>query len=153
MMCNGLFTSNRTLEQIFDQELAFFREPIGTAEGGDYNVDWNRRAVEIGTPGAVPVMRAVFREGIGCIILPPDQTLADIDELPELTLPYPHCTMSAGGNSRSYGRDDTDGGSADRRPGGIIRRDERGGRAGSNLAIGPVLRGKAQGTDRAPLPL
>ena len=88
-MCNGLFTSKRTLEQIFAQELAFFREPIGDADGGDYNIDWNRRAVEIGTSGAVPVMRAVFREGIGCVILPPDQTLADIDSLPELTLPLP----------------------------------------------------------------
>ena len=88
-MCNGLFTSNRTLEQIFAQELAFFREPIGDADGGDYNIDWNRRAVEIGASGAVPVMRAVFREGIGCVILPPDQTLADIDSLPELTLPLP----------------------------------------------------------------
>ena len=88
-MCNGLFTSKRTLEQIFAQELAFFREPIGSADGGDYNIDWNRRAVEIGASGAVPVMRAVFREGIGCVILPPDQTLADIDGLPELTLPLP----------------------------------------------------------------
>ena len=88
-MCNGLFTSKRTLEQIFAQELAFFREPIGDADGGDYNIDWNRRAVEIGASGAVPVMRAVFREGIGCVILPPDQTLADIDSLPELTLPLP----------------------------------------------------------------
>ena len=88
-MCNGLFTSNRTLEQVFDQELAFLRPPIGTASGGDYNVDWNRRAVEIGAVGAVPVMRAAFREGIGCVILPPDQTLADIDKLPEMTLPYP----------------------------------------------------------------
>lgn len=88
-MCNGLFTSNRTLEQIFDQELAFFREPIGTPDGGDYQIDWNRRAIEIGAPGAVPVMRAAFREGIGCVILPPDQNLADIDRLPELTLPYP----------------------------------------------------------------
>ena len=88
-MCNGLFTSNRTLEQIFEQELAFFREPIGTPDGGDYEVLWDRRAVEIGAPGAVPVMRAAFREGIGCVILPPDQTLEDIDRLPELTLPYP----------------------------------------------------------------
>ena len=88
-MCNGLFTSKRTLEQIFAQELAFFRDPIGSADGGDYNIDWNRRAVEIGASGAVPVMRAVFREGIGCVILPPDQTLADIDSLPELTLPLP----------------------------------------------------------------
>ena len=88
-MCNGLFTSNCSLEQVFEQELAFFREPIGTSEGGDYEVNWDRRAVAIGAPGAVPVMRAAFREGIGCVILPPDQSLEDIDRLPELTLPYP----------------------------------------------------------------
>ena len=88
-MCNGLFTSNRSLEQVFEQELAFFREPIGTSEGGDYEVYWDRRAVAIGAPGAVPVMRAAFREGIGCVILPPAQSLEDIDRLPELTLPSP----------------------------------------------------------------
>ena len=88
-MCNGVFTSNRSLEQVFEQELAFFREPIGTSEGGDYEVNWDRRAVAIGAPGAVPVMRAAFREGIGCVILPPDQSVEDIDRLPELTLPYP----------------------------------------------------------------
>jgi len=88
-MCNGLFTGNRTLEQVFDKELAFLRDPIGTAEGGDYNVDWDLQAVEVGSAGTVPTMRAVFREGIGCVILPPDQTLADIDSLPELALPLP----------------------------------------------------------------
>lgn len=88
-MCNGLFTSERTLEQVFADELAFLPNPIGTAEGGDYSVDWDLKAVEIGAPGAAPTMRAVFREGNGCIILPPDQTLADIDKLPELILPYP----------------------------------------------------------------
>ena len=88
-MCNGLFTSNRTLEQVYKQELAFLRTPIGTADGGDYRVDWDLRAVEIGTSDNEPVMRAVFREGIGCIILAPDQTLVDIDGLPELTLPLP----------------------------------------------------------------
>lgn len=88
-MCNGLFTSHRTLEQVFSQELAFLRNPVGTAEGGDYRVDRELRAVEVGAPGDTPVMRAVFREGIGCIILPPDQTLADAGDLPELTLPPP----------------------------------------------------------------
>lgn len=88
-MCNGLFTGNRTLEQVFDQELAFLRSPIGTAAGGDYNVHWDLQAVEVGSAGAVPTMRAVFRKGIGCVILPPDQTLADIESLPELTLPPP----------------------------------------------------------------
>ena len=86
-MCNGLFTSNRTLEQVFNQELAFLRNPVGTAAGGDYNVDWDLRAVEVGATGAVPVMRAAFREGLGCVSMPPDQTLDDIDELPQLTMP------------------------------------------------------------------
>ena len=88
-MCNGLFTSNRSLEQVFEQELAFFRAPSGTSDGGDYEVNWERRAGAIGAPGAVPVMRAAFWEGIGCVILPRDQSLEDIDRLPELTLPYP----------------------------------------------------------------
>ena len=38
-MCNGLFTSNRTIEQVFQQELAFLREPVGTPDGGDYTID------------------------------------------------------------------------------------------------------------------
>jgi CubicO group peptidase (beta-lactamase class C family) len=88
MMCNGLFTSNRTLEQIYAQELKFLPEPIGSPAGGDYVVDRAKRAVAIGREeGGVPVMRAAFRDGIGCIILSPDQTLEHIDTLPQLTLP------------------------------------------------------------------
>tara|TARA_B100001123_G_scaffold348613_1_gene398145 strand:- start:602 stop:2029 length:1428 start_codon:yes stop_codon:yes gene_type:complete len=82
-MCNGLFTSNRSLESVVAQELAFLPEVH------PYEIDQARRAVIIGTEGAVPVMRAAFREGIGCVILPPDQTLTDIEALPELTLQYP----------------------------------------------------------------
>jgi CubicO group peptidase (beta-lactamase class C family) len=89
LQCNGLFTSNRTPQQVFAQELAFFEEPIGTPSGGDYQVDRNRRAVAIGVDDGAPVMRAAFREGIGCVIMPPDQTFADIDRLPELRLPPP----------------------------------------------------------------
>lgn len=89
LMCNGLFTSERSLEQVFAQELAYLREPIGTAGGGDYEVDRERRAVAVGAEGPVPVMRAAFREGTGCVVLAPDQTFADIDGLPELLLPAP----------------------------------------------------------------
>jgi len=88
-MCNGLFTSNRSLEQVYEKELAFLPDPIGSPEGGDYTVFWDLRAVEIGKAAAVPTMRAAFRDGIGCIILPPDQDLADLERLPELTLPMP----------------------------------------------------------------
>ena len=89
LMCNGLFTSNRTLEQVFDQELTFLPEPVGTAVGGNYEVDYENKGVVIGSSNDEPQMRAVFREGIGCIILSPDQTLDDIDTLPILNLPYP----------------------------------------------------------------
>ena len=89
-MCNGLFTSNRTLENIFAQELAYLPRPVGTPRGGDYLIDEARQAVAIGAPGgSTPVMRAAFREGIGCVILPPDQTFEDIDRLPILELPPP----------------------------------------------------------------
>lgn len=87
LMCNGLFTSERNLEQVFEQELAYLPQPIGTPRGGDYEVDWERKTVAIGTPGGTPVMRAVFREGLGCIILAPDQTFEVIDELPRVELP------------------------------------------------------------------
>ena len=88
-MCNGLFTSNRTLEQVFAQELAYLPEPVGTAKGGDYEVDRERQAVTIGSGHGAPKMRAAFREGIGCVVMAPDQTLGDIDSLPAIEMPPP----------------------------------------------------------------
>jgi CubicO group peptidase (beta-lactamase class C family) len=89
LMCNGLFTSNRTLEQVFQQELAYLRQPVGTPRGGDYVVDWERKAVAIGAPGGTPTMRAAFRKGLGCVILAPDQSFEDIESLPILDVPPP----------------------------------------------------------------
>jgi CubicO group peptidase (beta-lactamase class C family) len=86
-MCNGLFTSNRSLEQVFAQELAYLPEPIGTADGGGYVVDRTRRTVTVGDDGYVPKVSAVFREGVGCVVLAPDQNFDDLSGLPELTLP------------------------------------------------------------------
>ena len=85
-MCNGLFTSERTLEQVFAQELAFLEQPIGTPDGGDYVVDRDRRMVAVGSAGATPTLRAVFRKGLGCVVLAPDQTEEDVDTLPILDL-------------------------------------------------------------------
>ena len=86
LMCNGLFTSNRSLEKVFERELAYLPQPIGTADGGNYKIDWERKAVAIGAPGGTPMMRAAFREGIGCVIMAPDQTFEDIESLPSLNL-------------------------------------------------------------------
>jgi CubicO group peptidase (beta-lactamase class C family) len=90
MMCNGLFVSGRTLEQVFAQELAFLPQPVGKVAGGDYLVDRARKAVAVGAAsGATLVMRAAFREGLGCVVLAPDQTFAAIDELPKLEMAPP----------------------------------------------------------------
>ncbi|MEQ8246013.1 serine hydrolase [Fulvivirga sp.] len=86
LTCNGLFTSDRTLEQVYDQELKYLKAPIGTAEDGDYLIDWNNKTVTIGTTENTPMMRAAFREGIGCVILAPDQTFDVINDLPIQTL-------------------------------------------------------------------
>ena len=93
LMCNGLFTGNRTLEQVFAQELIYLTTPrfgsaVGTVDGGEYVIDSDRKAVAIGGPNTGPVIRAAFREGIGCVVMAPDQTFDDIDSLPSLDLPY-----------------------------------------------------------------
>lgn len=87
MMCNGVFTSHRTLDQIFEQELAYVWGRPGTIEKDDYAVDKEKRAVVVGLADMLPPMRAAYRDGLGCIILPPDQTFEDIDALPVLETP------------------------------------------------------------------
>lgn len=84
LMCNGLFTSERTVQQVFEQELAYLRDPVGTPEGGDYLIDWDRRAVAVGGGDSGPVVRAAFREGFGAVVMSPDQTFDDIDTLPAM---------------------------------------------------------------------
>ncbi len=89
IMCNGLFTSNRTVEQVLAQELAYTRHAVGTGRAVEHDVDWDRKAVAIGVPGGTPVMRSIFREGLGCVIMAPDQTYGDVANLPILTTPPP----------------------------------------------------------------
>lgn len=90
LTCNGLFTSHRTLEQVFEQELAYmvrFGGRVGTAQGGEYRVDKAGAFVTVGGANEGPVMTAAFREGIGCIILAPDQGSYDIPALPRFDTP------------------------------------------------------------------
>lgn len=92
LMCNGLFTSERTLQQVFDQELAYLERvggTVGTADGGEYIVEWDTRSVVVGGGGAGTRIRAAFRKGIGCVVMAPDQELAEILALPRLDLPLP----------------------------------------------------------------
>ena len=89
LTCNGLFTSGRSLEQLFAQELAYVTHPVGTVDGGEYRIDLERKAVAVGGPESGPVIHAAFRDGIGCVVMAPNQDLDDIESLPILALPGP----------------------------------------------------------------
>ncbi|MEM6765374.1 MAG: serine hydrolase [Bacteroidota bacterium] len=87
LMCNGLFTSERPLDLVLEQELAYSR-PRGSALQGKYSIDYDRKTISVGEDGGqIPVMRAAYREGIGCVIMAPDQTFAEVETLPEITTP------------------------------------------------------------------
>jgi CubicO group peptidase (beta-lactamase class C family) len=87
MICNGLFVSERSIEQIYAQELKFRRNLVLPPEM--VTIDRDRRAVVVGTGenDPFPVMRAAYRPGLGCIVMGPAQTLDDIDALPILQMP------------------------------------------------------------------
>jgi CubicO group peptidase (beta-lactamase class C family) len=95
LTCNGLFTSGRTPQQVFAQELAYVTVPVGTVAGGEYVIDKERKAVAVGGAESGPVVRAAFREGIGCVVMAPNQSVEDIDLLPVLDLPYPEFDPAA----------------------------------------------------------
>ena len=84
MICNGLFVSQRPLSLIYDQELKLNHMPL--LPPWEVEVDEARKAVTVGVSAndAVPPMRAAYRRGLGCVVMAPDQTLDDIDQLPVL---------------------------------------------------------------------
>jgi CubicO group peptidase (beta-lactamase class C family) len=87
LMCNGLYTSDRTLQQVFDWELAYLNDnKVGTAAGGDYETNDALKAVAVGGGESGPLIRAAFREGIGCVVMGPQQDFSDIESLPINTL-------------------------------------------------------------------
>jgi CubicO group peptidase (beta-lactamase class C family) len=89
MLCNGLFVSARPVERIYEEELKLNHMPV--LPPGEVTIDRERRGVQVGGDNAlgIPAMRAAYREGLGCIVLAPDQDFADVDDLPQLTMPPP----------------------------------------------------------------
>lgn len=87
MICNGRFVSNRPLDLIYEQELKLDRMPV--LPPTEVAIDATRRTVAVGGGEnfPAPVMRAAYREGLGCVVLAPDQDFDDIESLPELRLP------------------------------------------------------------------
>lgn len=89
LTCNGLFTSNRSIEQVFDQELAYLKEKVGNAKEGDYVIDYESKIVSVGGGEHGVGISAVFRQGIGCVVMAPDQSNSDIAKLPSVKIPQP----------------------------------------------------------------
>ena len=89
MICNGLFVSNRSLDLIYEQELKLNRMPV--LPPLMVTIDEERQAVAVGGGGnsPYPTMRAAYRNGLGCIVMAPDQTFVDIDALPILEMEPP----------------------------------------------------------------
>jgi CubicO group peptidase (beta-lactamase class C family) len=86
-ICNGLFVSNRTLDQLHSAELKLDLMPL--APPSELKIDRERKTVAVGDNGGglAPVMRAAYRQGLGCVVMGPEQTFADIDKLPILKMP------------------------------------------------------------------
>jgi len=89
VLCNGLFTSNRSLEEVYRDELRIRKIPLLYPSNGDVQIDRENKTVAVGKPGndPLPIMRAAYREGFGCIVLSPHQTFDDLDDLPRLETP------------------------------------------------------------------
>ena len=89
LTCNGLFTSNRPRELVFKEELDYLRVERFGGVSENVDIDESLQAVTIGGGNDGVAISAAFREGIGCVVMAPDQDLGEIDDLPKLELPYP----------------------------------------------------------------
>ena len=83
MICNGLFTSGRSLDLIYDQELRLNQMPILPPWEVEIDEDLKAVTVGAGSNDGVPAMRAAYRDGFGCMVLSPSQTASDLGEFPE----------------------------------------------------------------------
>ena len=75
LTCNGLFTSKRSLDQVFAQELAYLTgKVVGTAKGGNYRVDTTLGYGNVGGGDDGVAIGAAFREGIASTLITPSAT-------------------------------------------------------------------------------
>ena len=89
-LCSALFVSNRTLDQYYAYEMKNARAlPNVPMKLDRIEIDYKLKAVAVGVGNSedpVPIMRAAYREGLGCMVMGLEQTFADIDKLPKLEM-------------------------------------------------------------------
>ena len=84
--CSAVFHAGRTLEQVLRDELGGIKQLEGLP---DPLVDFDTKSVTCAYLEEQPPRLAVFRDGIGTILLPPGATLADAASLPTADMPMP----------------------------------------------------------------
>ncbi len=87
MMCNGIFTSERDPTLVREQEWAYTRNRPGVYENDEFGIERDKTLVTIGGRAGVPAMKAVYRKGLGCIIMEPGQDDGEADNYPVLVTP------------------------------------------------------------------
>src|SRR5262249_20810811 len=70
---------------LYEAELKMDQMPLAPPD--EIQVDRQRKTVAVGGISGAPVMRAAYREGLGCVLLGPEQTFANVDSLPVLRMP------------------------------------------------------------------
>lgn len=89
MMCNGVFVSGRMPDQVLADEWAYTRDKPGSYGDDGFGIDMLAKMVTMGGRVGVPAMKAVYREGYGCIIMEPGQLDDAAADFPILDLPPP----------------------------------------------------------------
>ena len=91
LICNGIFVSDRTLDEIYHLELQQ-RWSTGAVPRSAVEIDHDRKAVTVGAGSRandpIPAMRSAYLGGAGCVAMAPDQGYDNIDALPR-TSPAP----------------------------------------------------------------
>jgi CubicO group peptidase (beta-lactamase class C family) len=77
MLCSYLFVSNRDIEPVLENDLEPFNPLLKYVS---HDVNYQEKWVKAKAFGLVG-RQAAYREGCGCIIVPPDSTFSDLPEL------------------------------------------------------------------------
>lgn len=87
--CSAHFIARRPLEDIKRVELV----DVSRLGYPDPVIDEQRKQVSASDPSGQVIMRAAWRPGLGCSVLPQHWTEADATRLPDITLPAPQRAM------------------------------------------------------------
>jgi len=87
MTCSGVFAAGRELPDVLREELTGINPMVDRAS--DPALDRENRAVLVSYEGGDVPRLALFREGLGTILLPPGATIENPGKLPEAAMPMP----------------------------------------------------------------